>query len=583
MARAFTHLASLAAITICTTANAQDFRQSAPKVPQPTVPVVTPPDVPFDGTDDSTPVISELKGLRFIVDPADADAASSPGLHVAQDLKPLLAREFQALANDAIGKPASLASLNKLARSAVLAYRQAGHPLVDVAIVAQDVSDGIVSIVVREFLVGSVAVEGNKHFATDLLRRYIRLEPGDQVDQPALVDDLNLLSQNPFRRVDLIYRRGEAPLTTDVVVRVIDRHPLRVYASYENNGVVATGRDRWSAGFNWGNVFGGDGQFAYQFTASSDGLFRSTNGLDSRFRAHSFTFVQPVNRSNNFIVFGTYQRTRPDLGPNFTLTGENYQLSPRFTFPVFGNAERRGQLSIGYDFKRTNNNLLFGGLDVSDEATEVHQAVIDLTLSQRWSLGLFSSSVTGFFSPGGIGSRNTDAAFQPGVDQIGTPFARAQYAYVRAIVTQTTPIGSKGFEAITRVTGQAATSNLLPTEQLAAAGPGLVRSYDPNSVLGSQGVLFTQEFWWPQFSPFGSKNPVESARIGAFFDAGMVGNARRLPGEARWVRTTSAGVVARYNLGPYLEIRGDYGLQMRRQPGRDRLGSVGFISITTGF
>jgi hemolysin activation/secretion protein len=248
-----------------------------------------------------------------------------------------------------------------------------------------------------------------------------------------------------------------------------------------------------------------------------------------------------------------------------------------------GNAQRRAQFSVGYDFKRTNNNLLFGGLDISSEATEIHQAVLDMTVSQRWKAGLFVFSATGFFSPGGIGSRNTDAAFQPGAEQFGTPFARAQYAYTRITASQTTPIGRKGFEAVTRMTGQTATTNLLPSEQLAAAGPGLVRGYDPNSVLGSRGVLFTQELWWPEFAPFGSRNPVETARIGVFVDAGMVGNVRRLPDERRWTRTSSTGFMARYSLGPYLEVRGDLGMQMQRQPGRQRLGTIGFISVTAGF
>lgn len=561
---------------------AQDARQSVPRILEAQPPIVEAPPETLKVNDDPSPVLEQLKGVRFVYDPAFAawppEATDPPvniiGLHL------LDTPAFRTRAAQDLGKPASIASLNALARAAVQAYRDAGRPLVDVAVPAQDITSGTVTFIVREFVASDVIVEGARHFDPTRIRNMIRLEPGQTVDQTRLLEDLNRIAENPFRRVDLLYRRGEAPLTTDVIVRVTDRRPLRVYGSFENNGTPAAGRERFALGFNWGNVFGGDGQFAYQFTTSRD-LF---DGGDQRFRAHSATLVQPVTDNATAILFGTYQRTVPELGPDLGLTGESWQLSPRLTFRILSRADARAQITLGYDFKQTNNNLLFGGFTVSDEATQIHQLVVDLTLSRLWALGLFSVSNSFTFSPGGIGSRNTDEAFQPGPTQSGTPFARARYGYLRTSLSQAIPLGRTGAEAITRVSGQITTGNLLPSEQLSAAGPGFVRAYDTNAAIGAQGLTATQELWAPPIRFAGiEKSGAGSARIGAYADAGMVGNPDRLPGERRWQRTASIGGTARVELGRFVDLRADYGAQLRTPPGQRKRGSQGFVSLTIGF
>ena len=577
----------LAPAGLAAEAAAQDFRQSVPRAPEAVPPAVpaAPPEEPAEaGTaDDPTPILDRLAAVRFVADLADvpaADAIAREGVVIVA-LPVLDTEAFRRRAESDIGRPASLQSLRALARAAVAAYRAAGRPLVDVAIPEQDITDGRVTFLVREFVVGDVRIEGNRYFPTERLRRQIRLEPGQNVDQTQLVADLDWIARNPFRRVDLLYRRGEAPLTTDVIIRVTDRLPVRVYAAFENNGTVITSRERWSAGINWGDAFGGDGQLAYQFTASGD-AFEDRHGRPLLFEAHSFTFAQPLGRRNSLIVFGTYQRTSPDLGPFLGFVGKSYQLSPRFAMPVLTRPGRRGQITLGYDFKQTDNDLLFGGIVVSPESTQIHQVVVDFTVTTNWRGGIFSASTTLHLSPGGIGSRNTDQAFQPAPGRGGTPFAEATYAYARATLTQRTPLGRLGAETVTRLVGQVSSANLLPSEQLSAAGPGFVRTYDPNAVLGARGLLATQEFWSPPVPVLGGRRD-DRLQVGAFLDRGVVGNPERLPGERKWRRTASVGAMLRYRLGPWLDVRLDYGLQLRTPPGARGRGSQGFLSVTLGY
>ena len=74
-----------------------------------------------------------------------------------------------------------------------------------------------------------------------------------------------------------------------------------------------------------------------------------------------------------------------------------------------------------------------------------------------------------------------------------------------------------------------------------------------------------------------------SARLGAYADAGMVGNPDRLPDERRWHRTASVGAALQMAIGRAIDLRADYGLQLRTQPGQRRPGSQGFVSLAIGF
>ena len=393
------------------------------------------------------------------------------------------------------------------------------------------------------------------------------------------MQDLNWLALNPFRAVNLAYRAGAGPLTTDIIVHVDDRLPFRAYAGFDNSGTPGTGRERVFAGFNWGDVLGGDGQLSYQATLSPD-VFERRQGRSASFEAHSVTLLQPLpgRARDTLLLFGAVQHAAPVLGDSIGQTGESLQASGRWIGLLRADPARRLQLSLGWDFKQTDNNLLFGGTSVSRQVTQIQQSVAEVDVTRVWSRGVVGGSVSVTASPGGLGGRNSDAAFQPGDGRSGIPFASARYAYLRVTISQTTPLWHRGIEARSRATGQLSTANLLPSEQLSAAGPGSVRGYDPNAVIGSRGFLVSQELWSPSFSP---ASRAISTQVGAFIEAGAVGNSHRLPDEPSWTRTASAGLSAIWSLGHRLQFRADYAWRLRALPGVNPR-ALGQISASVG-
>lgn len=564
---------------------AQDFRQGAPQQLPRLAPVLpTPPmDRPSAPGDGAALVVPLLLGLVFVGAAADVvpNGVKPPAGGIDVRRVPILDQPaFLESLKTSIGKPATLADLNRIVGLAIAAHRAAGRPLVDVAVPEQDVSGGVIQIVVAEYRVGDVLIEGNRHFSTPRLRNAIRLQSGDVVAQPDLVEDLNWLQQNPFRRVEVIYRPSVAPLTTDIVVHVNDRLPLRIYAGFDNSGPPNTQRERVFVGLNWGNVLGGDGQFSYQATASRD-LFSDRKGPSKAFEAHSFTLLQPLpaRARDTLLLFGTVQRAAPDFGDNLGQIGKNLQVSGRWNRTLDADPAYRLTLAIGWDFKQSDNNLLFGGSSISRQVTEIQQAIIEASGSFDWLLGRLATVLSLAASPGGIGNRNSDAAFQPSADHSGTPFATARYLYARLTIGQTTPLPGSKFEARTRLIGQLSSANLLPSEQLSAAGLGAIRGYDPNSVIGSQGFLASQELWLP---PLNLARRLGRAELGAFVEAAQVGNIDRTPTEPKWTRTAAAGLSASLTVGAWVNLRADYGWQLRALAGAAK-GSLGTISANIGF
>ncbi len=608
---------------------AQDFKQGAPQqLPTQTPTVDAPP--PPTAADDPTPVSESLRGLIFV--PGSKFLAGykpklSEGVQVVRlapgeegvDLDVIDNKDFRELAQDIIGKPVSLGDLERFARDVIDYYRDHGHPLVDVRIPAAQLDPrktGVVIVTVSEFRVGKVDVRGvqlidgrptltpsPRYFNPDNIREGLRVEKGSRIVQDRIVEDLNFLSSNPFRRVDLIYRKADEVGYTDLTLRVAERKPLRVYAGYENTGTPATQRDRFSVGVNWGNVFGLDQQFSYQFTASQNFFGNRAGNPDPSFISHSFTYLAPLNTSlgyhDSLLVFGTYQRAAPRgvvLAPGLTLNqvGKNYQLSARYVVQLPGNEESKQQISLGYDYKETNNNLLFGGTTISSP-TDIHQGVIEYSGERNWRVGGLEGRSeaaqnsgtrialrvgdTLVFSPGGLGFRNTTTSFKAGS---GSTFVKSQYAYNRLTVSPSV-VWENGIEARARAMWQIASGNLLPTEQLSAAGPSFVRGYDPSAIIGTNGVLLSAEMLAPPITLPPRGKYASRAQLGAFFDFGVVSDPDRIVTALDHITTESAGLTATYGFGNFVSARLDYGWQLKKLPGAASRGELGYVSITVGF
>jgi hemolysin activation/secretion protein len=509
--------------------------------------------------DYSEVIVAKLYGLVMVPNP---DMVVKEGLFGVKGVMnkgvPLLDDPaFKARMAKFLNKPLTMASRGEILNEIVYYFREHGRPFVDVSLMPQDVTDGVLQILVLQAKVGGVRVMGGHWFSGDSMAKQVRSKAGDALDANAIAQDLDWLNRNPFRQVDLVYVKGDEFGQANLLLRETDRFPVTAYLGYDDSGTQVTQNYRLSTGVNWGNAFGGDRQLDYNFLTSPD--FQS-------FRAHSASFTQPLPWRHLLTVFGSYADIRADLPAPFNLGGYNWQTSIRYEVPLPATVAFKQSVTAGFDFKKSNNNLTFGGIAVFNTATEIAQWSLGYTAQLKDDWGNTSIRATGFYSSGGLAGDNNDAAFQASRAE-----SRADYVYGKLELNRSTKL-PYDFMLVDLVTLQFSDANLQASEQLGFGGYDTIRGYDTRVYNSDNGYIVSTELRTPSMralSSFSETRGLSSLgdlwQLLAFVDYGEGSNHLRLPGEAAEVQLWSAGPGVRYNIGRYLTVRADYGWQLLNQ------------------
>lgn len=581
---------ALAVTLLAGPALGQDFNRVAPKEPKPQQPgtITAPTAKPIVPPAQNKLLLADLKGLRFVDSVQKIVRSGVQGSGVSVEGDDLALLDTPAIKDKLaafLGKPLHADDLPQISQTILDWYRAHELPVVDVAFPEQDITTGTVQAVVTVYKLGQVKVEGNKWFSSDILRGEMQLRPGSPIDFSTLKDDLNRLNRNPFRQVNAVLERSSVPGDTDIALKTQDELPLRVYASYDNNGLPVTGRDQYSAGFNWGNFFGLDQQLSYRFITSQD-LWQTRNrgaghSNDPRFMAHSLSYTAPLGWGDVINVFGSYVQQVPNLGPNFDQVGHSLQIGLRYEKPLPSIAGLSQQIQFGFDYKRSDNNLAFGGTQIFNSATNVEQFLLIYDGTRADSLGQTAVENQFVYSPGSLSDANTTAVYVAS----GVTGAKANYAYDNLEITRVTYLPWQ-MSSVVRLDGQFATAELLPSEQLGAGGVDSVRGYNPRTANGSQGLLASFELRSPSYHPLQQMMDgriQDSGQFLAFYDSGYVSDLHVQTGQAKSAALQSVGFGARYGIGPYLDLRFDYGWQLTKPPGAKTFGNLADVSVTLAY
>lgn len=491
-----------------------------------------------------------LKGLVFLDDISDvnADGVSLPST-IAVDVTQVPAlsdpRVAEMLAAH-VGKPFNIVVLERI-RSEVAGYfATAGRPFVRVTLPEQDATNGVVQFVAIESALGSIKVEGAKYFGERTYLNAVELEPGEKIDAARLERALAWLNTNPYRQVTPIALAGSAAGTTDIVLQAQERRPLAVGASIGNTGNPYNGEVQIGASLDWGNAFGRGDLAGVQYTTSSDRVINQVGG--------SYTARLPWRHT--VALTGSYARTRPDSqGSDIRTHGASSGGSARYVWtPGQRSWPILDRLAAGVDYRRSNNDVLFGGETVFSTSAVVAQFVAEYSTNVVSRLGATNILISPVFSPGGIGNQNTDAVFAE--QRAG---ATARYAYVRAAIGHAAPL-PWGFTWNIRATGQLASAALLSSEQIAFGGEGSVRGFDAFAANRDEGIVATAELRLPVLSGvlFGSRGDANADELSLFVFADY-GTGRLRGADAGPLRMASAGPALSYRAGRFGTVQLSYG------------------------
>ncbi len=522
--------------------------------------------------EDDTPVFTRLDGI-VLLDKADQvrptgwprlTGVKSEGAGLISS--PQLALRLASV----LGKPATFGELHEICAEIVRFYRDNNRPVVDAQLPEQDVTNGVLQILVIEGRTAQVIAEGQHWFSEERIVRGIRLHSGDTIESARLLDDVNWLNRNPFRHSDLLFRKGALSGETDLVVKTTDRFPFRPYVGYDNWGTDLTGNERWQAGFNWGDAFGLDQILSYQFSAAPN---------PKSFTANAGTWTIPLPWRNVLEFYGSYARSQPEEAGT-VFDAKSFQTGAFYIVPLPNFRGMKHEISLGAEFKQSNNNLLFGGTSVFNAETDILQYQASYQLRELDTTGVTTAQASVIYSPGGATSNNTDPAFQQ-----QRAFADADYLYGRLTLQRTQKL-PWNFSLITTVAGQLANGNLLASEQFSLGGATTIRGYEEAIANGDRGWLGSIELDSPPFSVLNriiTGAPEDELKLVAFYDAGGVSNVDLLPGESSYTGVSGIGAGLRYRVNTWAIVRFDYAWRLQKIPGIDTDSSRAYISVSLSY
>jgi len=523
-------------------------------------------------------VTADLKAIVFLQDGSQVKPDGVEGLNgIVTGIELLKGDDFQEKLRPYLGKATTMAILNKISRDVIEYYRRKGFPVVNVVVPKQTVRYGVVQFVVTEAKVGKVIVEGAKWFNPDKFKDEVSLREGDPVDADQLQEDIRWLNTNPFRSTDLAFQPGEAPGTTDVILEVNDRMPLRFFFTYDNYGIDLTGKNRLSTGFNFGNLFNLDQQVNFQYTTTTQEMFNSLN-------AYSGSWIVPFPWRNFMTVFGSYSGAMGDIpGTSATLNSESWQISARYNAPLPMLGSYSHELYGGVDFKQASNSLLIFNITSPDGGGFGTYDIFQLTAGYSGSLpdnwGSSSFELGGFYSPGGVGALNDANTFHNII-----PNADPDYGYGRLSVNRSF-ILPLNFSIRGQFNGQLATTSLMPTEQFGLGGYNTVRGYDERVANGDNAWVTNLEFWTPPgslFKIFGNQAVEDRLQFLAFWDYGYVGFSQPMSGQTpTWLMSVGPGL--RYNIDRYVSVQFDWGFQLHQAPPGTKADNRAELSATIAY
>ncbi len=497
---------------------------------------------------------------------------------IVRDIPFLETPEFQRAIQPFIGRRMTENNIRDLEDAIILYCRARGRLLVDVILPEQDIDNGVLQAWFLEGEVGKITVNnpGRKWFSDQLILDNVRLKPGEPVNSRKLNEDLDWLNNNPFRQVNVTFKPGDKLGLSDVALQVDDRIPLRAYVGYEDSGTRFTGEDRFLTGINWGNAFGLDQQLNYQF--SSDINFNLV-------KAHSASYIIPLPWRNTLTLYGSYVDGKADfssIGLGTTANGTSWQTSLRYSIPLPEFGSLRHEISAGFDFKRSNNNLEAGGntvLQASD--TDIAQFELGYSGLLPDRFGRTTVGLEAYYSPGGLTEYNNDTDF----NNLRTD-AKASYLYARLNVVRLTRL-PYNFSWVLNAWLQGATERLLPSEELALGGYDTVRGYDERVATGDNGWIINNELRTPPlvldhiFKLPDSRTEFQGL---VFFDYGALrlNNVVAQDGSNPNVTLYSFGAGLRWTISHNFSLRFDYGFPLT-ELSLNQYRSRGHIGVLLSF
>lgn len=485
-----------------------------------------------------------------------------------QEFKGELQKQF-------IGKSLTLAKIQEIKDEVQKFYKNNGQSLVVVQVNEQDITDGVLVVTVIEARRGDLIISGNQHFDTEFYQDQIQVERDQIIENGKLMQDIEWINRNPYRKANCTLKPGKNHATTDIILNIREVKPLRVFFGVDNTGFKITDFTRFFVGVNAGGFFD-DHLLSLQYIASPD--FHDFQGI-------MFQYTFGAYERDLLTISGGYSSINPK--PKDLMLpvhhGESWLISPRYIFTslipkLWPNIAQ--DVEVGFDFKRTNNNFTVGELTYYKSLISIFQFAGCYNFNYEYPNLLIDAKAEAFFSPGKITSSMSKSAYG---------YLRSDadncYLYLRFASTFDYYI-DKGVDVRLKFRGQLSTATLLPIEQYGLGGVNSVRGYVDRAVNADNALLANAELIGPPMTFLWKKKPYfkvkDIFRVHVFLDGGVGFQNSNLEYEKQSQSLVGVGLGFRYNIGSAVNLRFDTGYPCTSLQ-NDNYVSRAYFSLTCAF
>jgi len=466
------------------------------------------------------------------------------------------AKEIARITSQYENKDLSMRSMQEVANKITDLYRQSGYITSRAVLPPQKVENGILKINMVEGTVGTVQVQGNKHFSTALIKRKIDLKPGEAFDYTKLQGNLSFINQYPDRKVQTVLKPGETQGTTDLVLNVKDSLPIHVGGSYDNYASAYLNHSRYQGSITHNNLLGFDDILTV--------MYQTAEGHNT-YQFASARYLLPV--TNNTQLGFAASKDEVELGKEFEDIGARGKSSIYSVFMI--NTLLRDEttdisLTSGFDYKDSFN--FASGIETSRDRLRVGKLALKIDKTDNFNgRTIINNEISQGFA--GIWGALEEEDSRASVAGSGGEFTKDVLDVIR--------LQSMPLESTLLLKGQAqfASDVLTSSEEFQLGGIYNVRGYMPGDAVGDHGVTLTGEMGFPVYglsrsirAPFSQAKLYDATRLAVFYDWGTATLRSVEPGEQKNANLSSVGWGVRYDLPESFSVRMDMAWPLDDEP-----------------
>lgn len=430
------------------------------------------------------------------------------------------------------GKACDFGTLQQAVERLEQSYRKRGYHAVKVLLPEQELQGGVVRLSVIEVRIGTVMIDGNKHFDNDNIRRSIpELKEGTVPNLDKISMGIRLANENPARKTQLILDAGNLNDTTNARLQVTDQRPWNLRISLDNTGTDETGDIRLGFLAQHANLFNLDHLLSLQYTTSID--------HPDKVNIYSLGYHVPLySWGDSLDIYGGYSDV--DSGTvqsgilSLNVSGKGTFAGARFNQNLTRVGSYEHRLLYGFDYRRYENDSDYAGTSLGS-ISEALLGSIGYSGSKAMNNGIeFGGWLSVSQSIPGVVSRSDSSDYeQVRVD------SSAGFTLLRAGANALYAFPGE-FQGRFVVAGQYSWEPLIPGEQFGMGGQGSVRGFVDREFADDIGAAGSLEIYTPNILKL--LNVSDSLlKALVFYDAGYLERNKPQPGEEKSRNAASTG------------------------------------------